>query len=219
MSNVAVAIVGAGSHAFVLLDCIGRHREMKVVGFVDASLRAGSELHGIRVLGNDEQFVAGHSPTSCHLVNGIGGVGRADRRRVVFEMYSGLGFRFLPVIHASATVSETAKLSHGIQVMAGAIIQSGTQIGVNSLVNTGAIVEHDSVVGDHVHIASGALLCGSVRVADNVHIGAGATIIQGIKIGAGSLVGAGSVVIRDVEAGSVVMGVPARRTKTLGVDA
>lgn len=41
-------------------------------------------------------------------------------------------------------------------------------------------------------------------------IGAGATLLPNVKIGEKAIVGAGSVVTRDVEAGTTVMGIPAR---------
>ena len=47
-------------------------------------------------------------------------------------------------------------------------------------------------------------------VEDGVTIGAGAKIIGGLVLGSNSRVGANAVVLSDVEAGSLVVGVPAR---------
>ena len=49
-----------------------------------------------------------------------------------------------------------------------------------------------------------------MTVGDGAMVGLGARVLPGVTIGAGATVGAGAVVIRDVEAGSTVVGVPAR---------
>jgi maltose O-acetyltransferase len=50
----------------------------------------------------------------------------------------------------------------------------------------------------------------SVVIGEHVWIGGGAIILPGVTIGDGALVGAGSVVTRNVEAGTTVVGNPAR---------
>ena len=42
--------------------------------------------------------------------------------------------------------------------MAGVVINAGTKIGENVIINTGAIVEHDCIIDHHGHIATGARL-------------------------------------------------------------
>jgi UDP-perosamine 4-acetyltransferase len=94
--------------------------------------------------------------------------------------------------------------------MAGAVIQSGSRIGINSIINTRASVDHDCVIGNHVHISPGVTLSGGVEIGTCSHIGTGSTVIQGIVIGNSCLAAAGAVVTKDVIAGVKVRGVPAR---------
>ena len=54
-----------------------------------------------------------------------------------------------------------------------------------------------------------------VTVGKDARIGANATLLPGVTIGARALVGAGAVVTRDVAPGTLVVGNPARPTKTL----
>ena len=52
------------------------------------------------------------------------------------------------------------------------------------------------------------------KVEDYAGLGAASTILPGITIGKYARVGAGAVVTKDIEAGTVVMGVPAKTTGT-----
>ncbi|MHC5540403.1 acyltransferase [Singulisphaera rosea] len=54
-----------------------------------------------------------------------------------------------------------------------------------------------------------------IVICDNVFIGMNCILLPGITIGANSVVGAGSIVTRDVEPGSVVVGAPAKRIKSV----
>ena len=94
--------------------------------------------------------------------------------------------------------------------MAGVVVQPGSCLGENVIVNTGARVDHDCLVDAHAHIAPGAILCGNVQIGKGAHIGTGANILPGKKVGAGSIVGAGAVVVDDVPPGITVVGIPAR---------
>lgn len=48
------------------------------------------------------------------------------------------------------------------------------------------------------------------EICDNVIIGAGAKVLGGIRLGDNAVVGANAVVVQAVEAGSTVIGIPAR---------
>lgn len=54
-----------------------------------------------------------------------------------------------------------------------------------------------------------------VTIKDFVWIAANVTILPGVTVGRGSVVGAGSLVTKDVEENSLVVGVPARKIRSL----
>ncbi len=206
VSNPPLIVVGGGGHAKVLVSSLllsGR----EILGFVDVNPSV-VKLLSISNLGDDSAVFA-HFPEQIRLVNGMGSINSAIRRREIFEKFRERGYAFEPVIHPSAIVSPEVEIDEGVQIMAGAVIQPGTRLGENAIVNTGACVDHDCWIGAHVHIAPGVTLSGDVRIGRCSHIGTGATIIQGIKIGSGCVVGAGAVVIRDVPDEVTVAGVPA----------
>jgi sugar O-acyltransferase (sialic acid O-acetyltransferase NeuD family) len=204
--NLPAILIGGGGHAKVLISALLAQKR-KILGYVDINRSLVSVL-GIENLGDDDVAFQ-YSPSEVRLVNGVGSIGSTRLRCAVFEKFKVKGYIFETVIHPSAFVAAEVDLEEGVQVMGGAIVQPGTQLAKNVIVNTGARIDHDCLIGCHAHIAPGATLCGGVRVGTGSQIGAGATVIQGITIGPRSIVGAGAVVIDDVPEGLIVAGVPA----------
>jgi UDP-perosamine 4-acetyltransferase len=208
--TLPVLIIGGGGHAKVLIEAL-KLRSTTILGIIDAdSTRVGTEVSGIRIIG-DDSVLSGYKAEKVLLVNGIGSVKVPKTRSSVFEKFRVQGFSFATVIHPSAVVATDAVLGEGVQIMAGAVIQPGSDIGANTIVNTNASVDHDCVIGNHVHLSPGVTLSGEVHIGSTVHIGTGATVIQGVKIGNNSLVGAGSVVVHDVSNDTEVVGIPAKK--------
>jgi sugar O-acyltransferase (sialic acid O-acetyltransferase NeuD family) len=202
-------IIGAGGHAKVLIDAL-KLLGAPILGISERNpALISTELLGVPVICNDDELKK-YPPASVTLVNGLGGVKDTSLRRAVFKRLKMLGYAFSQVIHPSTVISLNARLSEGVQVMAGAVIQPGATIAENTLINTRTSVDHDCQIGSHVHLAPGVTLCGSVEVGDSVHVGSGATVIQGIIVGRHSLVGAGTLVRENVPEGSTIIGVPGR---------
>ena len=207
--SLPIVILGAGGHSKVLIDTL-LTQKAKIIGITDYQLaKKGKLVLGIEVIG-DDLMILDYKPNEVCLVNGIGSVGISIQRKSLFCKFTELGYRFANVIHPSVVIAADVHFGEGVQIMAGAVVQTGCRIGNNSIINTNASVDHDCAIASHVHIAPGVTLSGEVEVGEGVHIGTGATVIQGIRIGENSLIGAGSVVTQDVPMGVTVMGVPAR---------
>jgi UDP-perosamine 4-acetyltransferase len=211
--NLPIILLGSGGHAKIL-HAILVSLEATIQGVVDPDpSKAGTSFCGSPVLGNDDQ-VFSLDPGKALLVNGVGSTGNTDQRKLVFEKFTKKGFRFFSVIHSSAVVFPDVEIGEGVQILPGAIVQPGSTLGANVLVNTGSIVGHDCKIGDHTHLAPGSILSGGVTIEQECHIGTGASILQQKKVGQGSIVGANSLVVRDVPPRSKVIAPLAR---TLGI--
>jgi len=198
-----VVLVGAGGHGRVLLDLLLALRRT-VLGVVDPDPTVTDRLPGGVVrLGGDEVFES-LDRSGVLLANGIGSVGRVDRRRTMFRKLTDSGFRFATLVHPSAVVATDVELGEGTQVMAGSIVQTGARIGSNVIVNTRASVDHDCRIGDHCHLAPGVVLSGGVLVGHSCHLGTGAIVIQNVTIGHEALIAAGAVVARAIAPGDRV---------------
>jgi len=209
IGNRPVIIIGGGGHARVLISSLKALRR-EIIGLLhpDTSL-IGQNIAGIRILGNDDK-VKDYAPDEVELINGLGSVSLPEKRKDIYMKFKKNGYSFASVVHPSAIVVDDVQTGEGVQIMAGAILQTGCLIDDNAIINTGAIVDHDCKIGAHVHIAPGAVISGGVEIGEMVHIGTGANVIQGINIQSGSVIGAGAVVIRNVSAATKVAGNPAK---------
>jgi sugar O-acyltransferase, sialic acid O-acetyltransferase NeuD family len=208
--RIPVILLGAGGHGRVLLDVLIQ-QSFEVLAISDPGYKTNQSIWNIPLI--NDQAILKYPINEVHLVNGLGSTSDTAKRRYLYDYFKAKGYHFATIIHDSAIISPRAELAEGVQVMAGAIVQTGTKIASNSIINTKAVVEHDCVIGKHVHIASGAVLCGGVHIKDQTHIGASATIIQSLSIGKRSIIGAGAVVLSDIPEATVAVGVPARIIK------
>ncbi len=91
-----------------------------------------------------------------HVLIGIGN--DVNKRRALFER-----FRHQIIQHFAMYrwVHDSVHIGWGAQLAVGTIIQVGSDVGDNVLINTGAQIDHDCTIGDHCVIAPGAILCGN----------------------------------------------------------
>jgi sugar O-acyltransferase (sialic acid O-acetyltransferase NeuD family) len=205
---IQVVGIGAGGHAKVILDILRLMNTYSIVGMLDPNC-VGESISGVPVLGGDELLPRLRAEGVGSAFIGLGGVGDFAHRIKLIEKVQTAGFSFINVIHPMAIVANNIQLGQGVTIMAGVVINPGTNIGDNVIINTGAVVDHDCEIESYAHISPGAVLCGGVCVGLGAHIGAGATVRQYITVGDRALVGAGAVVVKDVLAQTVVVGVPA----------
>jgi sugar O-acyltransferase (sialic acid O-acetyltransferase NeuD family) len=209
-NNAGCVIIGAGGHASVLIDCIRAAGNTGPIVALDQDVRMhGKEFHGVEILGGDNEMdrLAGQK---MGFAIGVGTTGRTDVRTALYGKALACGLVPVTAIHPSAVIAFDVELGEGGQIFARSVINTGTTVGHNVIVNTGAIVEHDCQIEEDVHIAPGACLGGEVLVGAGAHIGIGAVVLNGISIGAQSVIGGGAVVIRDVAPGATVVGNPAK---------
>ena len=206
-SQLPVIVIGGGGHAKVLISTLIPQRR-KVLGFVDPE-ETKSKILSIARLGGDEE-IERYDVGEIRLVNGVGSARSTALRKKIYEEFRRRGYEFASIVHPSAVIAGDVEMADGVQIMAGVVVQSGSRLGANCIVNTRSVVDHDCEIGAHVHIAPGAVLSGNVRIGDEAHIGTGAVLIQGVAVGAMSVIGAGAVVIGDVPDGVTVVGNPGR---------
>lgn len=211
-----IVFLGGGGHARVLIDLVRIIDKYEIAGILDLRLKKGTTVLDIPVLGGDDilaDIFNDGVKTACIAVGSV--IDNGIRCRL-YGIAKQIGFTISTLIHPNAFVSGESTIAQGVQVMAGAIIQTNTFVDENSIINTGAIIEHDCKIGKHVHICPGVVISGGCSIDEGVFIGAGATVIQGVRVGNNCMVAAGAVVIKDIPAGAMVMGIPAKRVNQNG---
>lgn len=205
-----IVVLGGGGHARVVISLIRKLPDLQLLGYIDP--RPGPALLGAPYLGGDDELprlLAEHS--GCGAALGIGNTAISSLRLQIAERLLKQGFALPPLVSPVATVNEGVELGAGTVVCDGAIVATGTQVGVACILNTGCVVDHDCRVGDGVHIAPRAVLSGGVELGELSMVGTGAVVIQSRKIAAGCFVAAGATVTRDLPESGLYAGTPARR--------
>ena len=117
---------------------------------------------------------------------------------------------FTNVIHPSAVISESAKISCGVVVCPHSVVSVDSVIGKHVIINTLTSIGHDAKVKEFSTISSHCDVMGGVSIGSNVFMGSNAIILPNKKVENNAIVGAGSVVLRRVKEGTTVFGNPAR---------
>ncbi len=206
----SIILLGGGGHAKVLIDLINQRNDYQITGILDPDLEVGMQIKGVSVLGTDAELSELHDQGIRNVAIAVGSVKCNLLRKTLFDQSRKVGFEIPALMHPRSLVSADVKISDGVQIMAGAIIQTDSTLGEGAVINTGVQVDHDCCIGSQVFLSPGVVLSGGVTVGDNAFLGAGAVVIQGVTIGENAVVAAGAVVVQDVANGALVKGVPAR---------
>ena len=212
-NGIAFVLWGSSGHARVLHELI----ELcggTVVAVCDNSLDASAVVEKVPLLIGEASFRAWiTSYADKNSLRGLAAIGgsRGLDRLEIHRLFRSVGVIPQSVVHPAATVSRSAVIGDGCQILARAVVAASVQLGEGCILNHGAQADHECSLGPGVHMAPGSVLCGCVEVGQAAMIGAGAVVLPRLRIGQNAIVGAGAVVTKDVPDGAVVVGNPARQ--------
>lgn len=206
-----IVIIGAGGHAKVVADIILQRKkilkeDINIICFLDDGYQelSYSTIFGIPIQGSTQLIDTLKKFNYEYII----AIGNNKIRKKISERYSNI--RYYTAVHPTAVIGSEVVIGEGTVVMANAVVNSCSNIGVHCIINTGSIVEHDNIIGNYVHISPNATLCGEVKIGSCSWIGAGSKVKQGLSIGENSIVGLGSVVLKNITSNFIAVGVPAR---------
>jgi sugar O-acyltransferase (sialic acid O-acetyltransferase NeuD family) len=207
MGNRRLLLIGGGGHCEAVLDSLTHNCLFSDIAIIDKK-RIGENILGYPVIGTDEDLRDLRFSGWTDAFITVGSIGITNSRRSLMGLIMNLGFNLPKVIDSTAILAKNITICNGVYIGKGAIVNSGSHLGVCSIINSGAVVEHDCTIGDFVHISPSATLCGSVKVGNDTHIGANASIRQGLSIGSYTLIGMGSVVVKNIPDRVLAYGCP-----------
>jgi len=199
-----LVVYGGGGHGKSVIDALRSNSKFEIFGVIDDGLEKGDLVLDVRVLGGGEILPRLYKQGIGQAVNAVGGIGDIKNRINVFRLIRENGFTCPAVIHASAVVEPSAKISAGVQIFPNAYVGSDSYLGFGVIVNTSAVVSHDCTIADMVNISPGALLAGGVEIGYGTLIGMGATINLNVSIGKNVRIGNGATIKSDVPDGIFV---------------
>lgn len=124
-------------------------------------------------------------------------------------------------VAANAVVVGDVHLGKGVSVWYGAVVRGDVErIEIQDYTNIqdGAILHGDpgkvTLLEEYVTVGHRAVIH-AAHIEKGSLIGIGAVILDGVQVGAGSIIGAGCIVTKDVPPNSLMVGIPAKRVRTV----
>ena len=182
-----------------LIDCF----------FIDDN-KQGNILNDVKVISEQEFCALDYDKLLFNVA-----IGDSKIRQKVCERLLNMGCTPFDVMSKFSRILHNSKIGEGSILTDFSIVTSNALIGKFFHSNLYSYIAHNCIVGDYVTLAPGVKVNGNVHIEDHVYIGTGAIIKQGTPdkpriIGRESIIGMGAVVTKDVNAGSTVIGNPAK---------
>lgn len=194
-------LIGAGGHVRSCIDVIEREGRFKIHGLVGHKSEQGQKVFGYPVIGADADIAAIIQDIPNVLI-GLGQIKSPEGRIRLYHTVKENG-GVLPVIKSpGAYLSEHASVGEGSILMHGSIVNAGSTLGVNCIINTRALVEHDVSIKDHCHISTKAVINGGVSIGEGTFLGSASKVRELVKIGSRCVIGMGASVFKDLDDGS-----------------
>lgn len=219
--NTPIVVVGAGGFGREVIDVIEAMNAATVdaglgsapwqlVGVVDDSIteenRGRLAERSIPHLGSVDDFLAAGDRDVAYVV----GIGSPLTRRRVAERFDAAGHSGATLVHPSVTMGALVSIGAGSVLCAGVRITTNIEIGRHVHINLNATVGHDTTIDDFVSLNPLASISGDCVLESDVLVGVAGVVLNGLRVGRGATVGGAACAVRDVEAGTTVVGVPAR---------
>jgi len=208
-------VIGAKGFAKEILEIVSQLGQLDdLVFYDDINTDAGDKLYDrFPILRNMGEVVNYFKTVDNRFTAGIG---NPVLRKKMYEKFIKEGGNFVTTVSPLATIgSFDVQIGIGSNILPGAIVSNGTELGKGCIVYYNSIITHDCKIDDFVDISPAAVLLGRCKIGPYCQIGANATILPGLKLGWNVIVAAGAVVTEDIPDNCMVAGVPAIIKKQL----
>lgn len=192
-----IILIGGGGHAQSCIEIINQHKEFKLIGFFDKNknIKKIFSFNNLYLKNKDINFFKNKIN---FLILGIGFIKNSKQREKIYQELVDNNFKFENLISKNSTLSKFAKIGKANQIFNNVIVNAGSVIEDNVILNNNCLIDHNCKVGQNTHISTGAILNGDVVIGNNTFIGSGSIINQGIKVGKNCIIGSGSIIKKNI---------------------
>lgn len=157
-------ILGSGQLGRVVAE-LAKQQEFTDVRFLD------DYSHGCEILGACQEYEQYKTFTYAYPAFGN------DKLRLEWiEKLRIAGFLLPTLIHHTAYVSPTVRMSDAVLVLPKAVIHANTIVGEGTIVNIGVLIDHDVTVNKGAHLCTGAIINPRSNIPEFTKIKAGSII-------------------------------------------
>jgi sugar O-acyltransferase (sialic acid O-acetyltransferase NeuD family) len=132
-------------------------------------------------------------------------------RRAMVERVAATGARFTSIIHPTVTIGLSSTWGVGCIFGPNVHITTNVRIGDHVIIDYNSGIGHDGHIGSFCTLGPNAGMMGGAVLEESAVLSLNATLVPQARVGQSAIVGPGSVVLRQVDAGTMVLGVPARK--------
>lgn len=202
-----IAVVGACSGGINLLEYLGGFYQKKDIGIYFWGKKEdipkkytnyGKNYYGYKICGMYDEIPSG---LDVYL-----SMGNLNTKEEYYQYFSDCGYRLPNIIHNSSYIASDVYIpdDSGIHILANSLIQMGSKIHPNVLINNMVLIDHECEIYSSSHIAGGCNLASNIIIGKRTLIGTGSSIHHGVRIGDDCIVGIGSNITRDIPSNSFI---------------
>jgi len=188
-----IILLGGGGHCRSVIDVIEKNGKYRIIGILDKKENINKKILNYSIIGTDKDLEKLRKKISYAFIT-VGHVYDFQPRVKLFNLVKRIGFIVPVIISPLAYVSKYAEISEGTIIMHNALVNAGSKIGKNCIINTKALIEHDAIIEDFCHISTAAIINGGTIIGKYTFVGSNAVTKHNIKIEEKSFIKAGSVI-------------------------
>jgi len=158
---------------------------------------------------DEDNFILNYNPSTTIIILGIGSIKKNLVRKLVFEKYKAMGFKFFNYVSSEAQVYSEIN-SEAVLIFASTIIEPNVKIGSNVIFRSSVVISHNCNIENHVFISNGVYAAGNVTIKEQSFIGVRSVIKDSIVIAKRSFIDALSYVHVSTKEDQILRGNPAR---------
>lgn len=207
-----LVILGASAYSEIceiIYDINKVKKTYEVIYLLDDNEKLhNTKIEGVEVKG--PLILADKFPDYIRFVFGIGSYKTRLIRNEILKKLKIPTNRFETLIHPTAKVYSSAKISNGVIIHAGSVIYNNSRIGPFVVIVANTIIGANNIIGKGALITSLVSTTSGVRIGSFCFIGTGSVIGENVEIGPGSLISMGTFIHKNIKSGSLALGNPYR---------